>query len=184
MQTMMKTFLLTGTLMLCSVLVHGQKYMTQSGNVRFFSSTPVEDIEAINNQVSTAINVETGDLVFSLLMTAFTFEKALMQEHFNEKYVESDKYPKSMFKGKVEGLTPEALTAEPKAFPVAGELTMHGVTRTVSTTGSLQKRGAQIVGQCTFLVQPEDFDIKIPGAVRDKIAKEIEITVNAVYDPK
>ena len=88
-------------LLLIGNLVHAQKYMTQNGVISFYSSTPVEDIEAINNQASGVINSDNGEIAAVLLMKAFNFEKALMQEHFNEKYVESDKSPKSMFKDQI-----------------------------------------------------------------------------------
>ncbi|MEX2380173.1 MAG: YceI family protein, partial [Vicingaceae bacterium] len=101
-----------------------QKYMTQSATIKFYSETPVENIEAVNNQVSTVLNAENGELAFSLLIKAFVFEKALMQEHFNEKYMESDEFPKSTFKGKIKDFSLDKLSEEAfTEFKVTGVLT-------------------------------------------------------------
>ena len=81
--------------------VSAQRYITKNGHIKFYSETPMETIEANNHQVNSALDIATGDFVFKVLMKSFEFEKALMQEHFNENYVESDKYPNATFKGKV-----------------------------------------------------------------------------------
>lgn len=178
----MKQFIFSFALAVLSVAAFGQKYLTQSATIRFFSSTPMEDIEAVNNQVSTAINAENGEMVFSMLMTAFTFEKALMQEHFNEKYVESPQFPKAKFKGSIADFGKLKLTETPTEVTVTGDMTIHGVTKSVTIIGTLAKKGDKIVAVSKFMIVPEDYGIKIPGAVRENIAKEIEVTVNATYD--
>ncbi len=135
-----------------------------------------------NNQASSVINLKTGEVVFSLLMKAFTFEKALMQEHFNEKYVESDDYPKATFKGTIQDL--EIILSSNETFDlfVTGQLTMHGKTKNVETPVKITYKGETIEAECDFVVSPADFDIKIPNAVKENIAKEIKVTVNATYD--
>ncbi|MDZ7777115.1 MAG: hypothetical protein U5L09_16625 [Bacteroidales bacterium] len=90
---MKKIVLLFFAFALISNIALAQRYITKSGHIKFFSSTPVEDIEAHNRSVQMALDSKTGDVVFKVLMKAFQFEKALMQEHFNENYVESDKVP-------------------------------------------------------------------------------------------
>lgn len=160
-----------------------QKYLTQSATIKFFSETPVENIEAVNNQVSTVLNSENGELVFSLLIKAFTFEKALMQEHFNEKYMESDKFPKSTFKGKIADFDLSKLTNEFTEYKVNGTLTIHGVSKQVELMTKLKMQGQQLVGNSNFQVQLADYDIKIPSAVSDKIAKTIDITIDTIYEP-
>ncbi len=166
-----------------TVQVYAQKYMTQTGTIQFFSETPVENIEAINNQVSSVIDLESGQIVFSLLMKAFTFEKALMQEHFNEKYVESEKFPKATFKGTIDDHDELQLTSEPQEVEVQGELTIHGVTQNIETKASLMKdKTGKIVGKTTFEVKVADYDIKVPSTVRENIAETIEIKVNAEYE--
>jgi hypothetical protein len=160
-----------------------QKYMTQSGTIKFYSETPVENIEAINNQVSTVLNAENGELVFSLLIKAFVFEKALMQEHFNEKYMESDQFPKSTFKGKIKDFSLDKLSEEYTEFNVVGELTIHGVSQEIEITAKLKMSGDKIIANSTFQVEVADYEIKIPSTVRENIAKTIEITVDAEYEP-
>ena len=161
-----------------------QKYWTKNGHIRFFSEAPLENIEADNHQVSSILDLETDELVFSLLMTAFEFEKALMQEHFNEKYVESATYPKATFEGTVDGL--DALDpAEPgeHAVTVSGDLTIHGVTNPVETTGTFTVLDdGTIDGDAVFTILLADYDIEVPAVVRDNIAREIEIFVDMNYE--
>lgn len=179
----MKKSVLFISLVVLSFAGMAQKYMTQSGTIKFFSETPVENIEAVNNQVSTVLNAENGELVFSLLIKAFVFEKALMQEHFNEKYMESDQFPKSTFKGKLLDFSLDQLSSEFTDFKVKGELTIHGVTKEIEIVAQLKLDGDQIVAKSNFTVEVADYEIKIPSAVRENIAKTIEITVNADYEP-
>ncbi|MAY84119.1 MAG: polyisoprenoid-binding protein [Flavobacteriales bacterium] len=161
---------------------NAQKYMTQNGTIQFFSETPVENIEAVNNQVSSVIDMETGNLVFKLLMKAFTFEKALMQEHFNEKYVESEKFPRSTFKGQIKDFDKSKYTEGKHEVIVVGELTIHGVTQKVEAPGTIEIKGDQLIVNSTFTVEVADYEIKIPSTVSDNIAKTIEIQVEAEYD--
>lgn len=159
------------------------KYITKSGHINFFSSAPIEDIAADNNAVGSIIDPATGELVFSLRMTGFEFEKKLMQQHFNENYVESDKFPKSTFKGfimnndKLDYSKSGTFTVD-----VKGDLTIHGVTQTILTPGTIEVTGDGLKASSKFIVKPADFDIKIPGIMRNKIAEEIEVTVNMKYD--
>lgn len=162
-----------------------QKYWTKNGHIRFFSEAPLENIEADNHQVSSILDLETDELVFSLLMTAFEFEKALMQEHFNEKYVESAIYPKSTFQGTV--LNIDSFERTPGAVfeaRIEGDLTIKGTTRPVTTTGTLtvQRRDA-IRGECVFTIQLEDYGVKIPKLLVENIAEEVEIFVDLLYEP-
>jgi len=179
----MKKSVLFISLVVLSFAGMAQKYMTQSGTIKFFSETPVENIEAVNNQVSTVLNAENGELVFSLLIKAFVFEKALMQEHFNEKYMDSDQFPKSTFKGKLLDFSLDQLSSEFTDFKVKGELTIHGVTKEIEIDAQLKLDGDQIIAKSNFTVEVADYEIKIPSAVRENIAKTIEITVNADYEP-
>lgn len=181
----MKSILLT--ILLSFVLFTSysqQKYFARDGKVSFFSSTPIEDIQAINNQASSILNMENGELAFSMLMTGFEFEKALMQEHFNENYVESEKYPKATFKGKL--LNWEASKIEgsdPASFDVEGDITIHGVTKAYKSKADLKKSEDQIKGETKFRIKVADHDIKIPSAVVDNIAEEVEVTIEITYKP-
>ncbi|MEL7339024.1 MAG: YceI family protein [Bacteroidota bacterium] len=161
-----------------------QKYLTRTGKIDFLSETPIENIEAVHNQVTSILNVENGDLVFSLLLKGFQFEKELMQEHFNEKYVESDKFPKSTFKGSISNLS-EVDLSQDGTYPVKveGSLIIHGVTKPVSVDGTVTVKGDNISAEATFPILLEDYKIDVPSVVRDNIAQEISIHVMMSYEP-
>ena len=163
-----------------SFTVQAQKYMTKNGNIKFYSETPIETIEATNNQVNAALDSQTGDLVFKVLIKSFQFEKALMQEHFNENYMESDKFPNSTFVGKVTNLTAVDFSKEGSYEATSeGDLTIDGVTKKISDKGTFTvKAGDKIHGISKFNVKPADYSIKIPGAVVKNIAETIEVTVD------
>lgn len=160
-------------------------YMTRNGQVSFFSKTPVENIDAINNEATSILNIKTGEVAFAVLVKSFRFQKALMEEHFNENYMESDKFPKATFSGKVVNIENIDLTKN-GVYPVqiSGDLTIHGVTQNILAPGTLTIDNNQLSGTSTFMVVPEKYNIKIPALVADKIAREIEIKVNCLYQPK
>jgi len=173
--------IIAGLILLVSVsTAFSQKYITKSGHIRFFSSAPLEDIEANNYQVNAALDAENGQLVFKVLMKAFQFEKALMQEHFNENYVYSDKYPNATFSGEIKNMseidigTPGTYEAE-----VKGELTIKGETNKITEKGTIEvKDSDNLHGITVFTILLDDYDIKIPSAVTDNISEEIEVTVD------
>ncbi len=116
-------------------------------------------------------------------MKSFNFKKALMQEHFNENYVESDKFPKASFKGSIAGANGLDLSKDGKhEVNVTGDLTIHGVTRQVSAPGTLEAKDGKVMASSKFMVSPEDYDIEIPAVVRDKIAKELEVSVDVALE--
>jgi hypothetical protein len=155
---------------------NGQLYMTRNGFIGFYSKTALEDIAAENNQVYAVIDLAKKNLAFTLLMKAFIFKKDLMQSHFNENYVESDKYPKANFSGSYTGdLIPEKNGTYP--VTVKGNLTIHNVTRPIEKPGRFEVANGKITGYADFTVKPEDFDIKIPSIVRDKISELITVHV-------
>lgn len=179
----MKKIFLICILISSFIFLNAQKHMTRNGYISFFSSTPVEDIEAVNNQVASVLDAETGELVFQVLMRSFRFEKKLMEEHFNENYVESEKFPKSSFKGNITDFDAVDLQKDGKyEVTVEGELTIHGVTRNIKETGFLKVENGVISANSVFIIKPEDYEIEIPGVVREKIAKEIEVRVDMKYD--
>ena len=153
-------------------------FITRDGNIDFFSSTPIEDIKAINNQVSCVLNKSTGEFAFQVPIKGFIFKNALMQEHFNENYLESDLYPKSVFKGKI--IDWEKIDFSDKAVDVIidGELTIHGVKKKIKESGKIWNAKDKIIGECSFDIAVADYDIKIPRLVRENIAKIIKINVD------
>jgi hypothetical protein len=181
----MKTLktLLFATIILLTTNSFAQKYITKNGHIRFFSETPMETIDAHNKQVNCALDSQSGDFVFKVLMKSFEFEKALMQEHFNENYAESDRYPNAMFKGKVTNLADIDFTVDGEYQAVIeGDLTIHGVTNKVKHNGTFTVKGGTIKGLAVFNVKPADYKIRIPSAVSKKIAESLEVTVDVKLD--
>lgn len=156
-----------------------QKYSTESGIISFFSDAAIEDIKAENSQVGSMFNAATGDLVYIVKILDFKFQKSLMREHFNEKYMESDKFPKSTFQGKLSGFTPR-VAGEQKVRAV-GKLTIHGVTKEVDIPGALEFKGTKAVMRSKFMVRLADYNIKIPKLVWRNIAEEVEVKVDFIY---
>jgi hypothetical protein len=157
-----------------------ERYGTRTGTITFFSETPAENIEAVNRKVSSVWDVSTGAIQFAALIKAFEFEKALMQEHFNENYMESNTYPKADFKGTVSGVSAEQLK-KPGTYDVTveGDLTIHGVTRKVSHPGKITvNENGSVKAVSRFIVKPEDHGIKVPAVVRKNIAEEIAVSVD------
>ena len=174
-------------LILCTVYVNctAQLYYTKNGKVSFFSSASLEDIKADNNQVISIINASTGDVQFSLLNNAFHFKKSVMELHFNESYMESTKYPKSSFKGKINDLSKVNFAVDGN-YPVvvSGDLTIHGVTNKVSASGIVSVSAGIITATSKFPVKLTDYKISVPGVVRDNIAEVVDVNVSCVYDKK
>ena len=157
-----------------------QKYFTKNGSISFFSKTAVEDIKADNNQVMAVINTQNGELQFSLLTKGFHFKKALMEEHFNSDYMESDKFPKATFKGKIQE-HPDLSKDGSYPVTVTGDLTVHGVTQTRTIQGNLKVSGGVVTMTSEFMVKCADHHIDIPQIVFHHIAESIRIRVSATY---
>lgn len=161
-----------------------QKFISKNGHISFYSHTPLEDIEAHNNQVAAVIDIASGEVAVNALVKSFEFKKALMQEHFNENYMESDKFPKATFKGKINNLSSVNFKKD-GAYPVevTGDLTIHGVTKPITNKGSLSVKGNSFTVTSAFSVIPQDYSIKIPSLVENKIAKSIEVKINITLNP-
>ncbi|MEZ4807698.1 MAG: YceI family protein [Flavobacteriales bacterium] len=158
------------------------RYATRNGHITFHSSTPVEDIKGDNHKVTSVFDAGSGAVEFAVLVKAFDFEKALMQEHFNENYMESNTYPKAMFKGTFSGQPSGALKPGTYDVVAKGDLTIHGVTKPVEHKGKLiVAENGSVKAESKFNVKPEDHDIAIPGVVRKNIAEVIEVTVSLDY---
>ncbi len=181
----MKKNLFSIILIICSNILFAQKFFTKNGSISFFSKTYVENIQADNNQVMSVLNAETGELQFSLLIKGFHFKKALMEEHFNENYLESDQFPKATFKGTIADINKINFLND-GAYPVVvnGELNMHGITNKISSKGYISIKEGKITGSSLFVVALADYNIAIPKLVESKISKTIEIKVNCLYDQK
>ena len=160
------------------------KYFTRTGHISFFSEAALENIEAHNHQSTCILNRENGEIALSVLMKGFEFEKALMQEHFNENYVESHKFPKSTFKGKIINFGQVNIQDDGKYnVKVEGELTIHGETKSVVSEGILEISENTIHAQTSFPVTVKDYKIKIPKTVINNIAEVVEVKVELELKP-
>ena len=160
------------------------RYISKNGHVWFYSKTPVEVIEAHNNQVASVISTKTGSIAFEMVNKSFKFERALMEEHFNENYMESGKFPKSTFSGKFSDFDVNNFTKDGSyKVTVDGDLTIHGVKKHIKQPGTIDVKGGKIYAKAKFSVKPEDYGIEIPGLVRDKIGKNMDVTVDITYSP-
>jgi hypothetical protein len=176
----MKTAILSiAILLLCHVANGQEKYMTEEGMIRFYSHTIIEDITAANNKVAAIIDSEKGAVAIIVPMNEFQFEKKLMQEHFNENYVESHKYPKGTFSGKIENNS-QVNYQQPGTYQVRvkGEMTIHGVSRDLTVEGTIEIHQNGLAAKTLFLLNPEDYGIRIPRVVRKNIAENMEITAD------
>lgn len=172
------------TLLLAAHIAMGQKYYSKTGKVSFFSNAPMEKIEAHTSTANTVLDVVTGQMEWAVLIQSFQFEKALMQEHFNENYMESATYPKAKFKGTIENLSQVSLTKD-GTYPVTvkGDLDIHGVTKPVTAEGSITVKNGAVAAKSKFSIKVADYGIEVPKLVAENIAKDVEIHVEADYMP-
>ncbi len=174
----MKKILIVGFLFVVGT-VSAQKYYTKTGETDFKASVEAfEPVEAKSNSTTAILQVGSGDIAALLFMKSFHFKVALMEEHFNENYMDSDKFPKATFKGKLKDFSMSDLSATAKEYKLSGTLTVRGKAKDIETTAMITKDGDKVVFTSFFTVKPQDFDIEIPSIVRDKIAKEINVTLN------
>lgn len=176
----MKNILLALILTTLFANVSAQKYKTNGGQVSFFSDAPMEDIEAVTKKVTSIIDAEKGDLAFLIPIKTFEFDKKLMQEHFNENYMESEKYPNASFKGKL--LKYNADQKGVQTVQAKGEMTIHGVKKDISVEGKLEMKGQKMVLTAKFPIRVADYKVKIPKVVFYNIAEVVEVTLNLTYE--
>lgn len=174
-------YLITVIMLAASWMVHAQIVTSRSAKLSFFSEAPIENISAESNTGVSALNLSTKTIYFKVPMRSFKFKKSLMQEHFNENYMESDKYPFSEFNGKINeqiDLTKEG------TYPVTvqGSLNIHGVTKNYTVKAELRVKGGEITATSSFPVKLADHDIKIPRLVIKNIAEIVQVTVATQYN--
>ena len=171
---MNRTFFL---LIFIAPLIAKDIFYTRSGQVSFFSSTPIEDIKALNEQTTCVLNMETGDVSFRIPILGFNFKNGLMQEHFNENYLESDIYPDAGFKGVINNWDQVTLNEEPQLISIEGVMTIHGVSKQIKETGKISFKNEKVHGTAMFRIIVADYDIQIPKIVRENIAKVVDVNV-------
>jgi hypothetical protein len=175
----MKKGIIVMMLFLSGNIIFSQKMLTRSGEIKFEASMPAfEEIAAKNNTVSCILDESTGDFVALVLVKAFKFKSPLMEEHFNENYMESSKFPKATFKGKIANFDAKKLSATKSTYDLEGDLTIHGVTKKIKTKINLVLNGSKINATSAFMVKPQDYNIEIPSLVKDKIAENVKVSMN------
>ncbi|WP_054559410.1 YceI family protein [Croceitalea dokdonensis] len=157
------------------------RMICRQGNVTFFSYTAVENIEAVNNQVVSVADLGSGEIAVQMLMRAFVFKKALMEEHFNESYVESDIFPKLTFTGNIEDFINNRPSSGESRM-IRGLMDFHGVQKQVLVKTKIEMQDAKLVLSGNFNVLIDDFDIKVPALLVPNISKEIQITYRFEYE--
>lgn len=181
---MKKTVALLSCFILLTAVAQAQgKFFTKSGKITFYSNAPLEDIEASTKTAAAVLDAATGAVQFQVLMKSFEFKKALMQEHFNSDYVESDKFPAGEFKGSI--INNGEINYNKQGTYTAkiqGKLTIHGVTKDVTTTGTVVVAPDGLKTASVFNISLPDYNIKRPALVKDKLSNTIQITVDCKLD--
>jgi hypothetical protein len=177
----MKKGIILGICILVANAVFSQKMMTRTGEIKFEASMPAfEEIAGKNYSVSCILDEATGDFVALALVKAFKFKAPLMEEHFNENYMESSKFPKATFKGKIVNFDAKKLSSKKTEFDLEGDLTIHGVTKKIKTKLALVVNAGKITATSLILVKPQDYNIEIPSLVKDKIAENVKVSINFI----
>jgi hypothetical protein len=157
--------------------IYSQKIMTKNGTVVFEASVPTfEAVKAENKAVTCILNTQTGEIASLIFVKGFRFKIALMEEHFNENYVESDKYPKAILKGKIENFDSKKLTDKSQNYKIVGTIELHGKTKEITIDAKIRKTNEIVELISNFILIPEDFEIKIPSLVRSKVAQKVNVS--------
>lgn len=164
--------------------IEAQIYKAKDGGtqISFFSQAPLENIEAVNKGAIIVLNSATNDIQIRVTIQNFKFKNSLMEEHFNENYMETEKFPTAVFKGKINEAIDYNKEGEQKVS-VTGKMEIHGVTRDITIGGTLTKNGSEIAIASKFKVKVADYNIKVPSMYVKNIAEEVEVTVNSVLEP-
>ena len=165
-----------------SLIVQAQKYTSEKSKVIFFSDAAIEDIRAENTKSTSEFNVGSGEIKFTIKIIQFEFEKDLMKEHFNEKYMETERYREATFKGNVLDFKLDKAGEQP--VKVKGKLTIHGQTQDVEIPGTMEVKDGKILAQSKFIVKLKDYKIKIPQLLWQNIAEDVEVSVDFTYKPE
>ena len=163
-------------------LLNAQIFISKTSEISFFSESPLENIEAVNKVAKPILNVATGDIQVKIPIIAFKFPKPLMEEHFNENYMESEKFPNTIFKGKINEKPDLTKDGEYKVT-VTGNLEMHGVTKEITIDGTITVKEGQLIIQSKFNIHVADYKIKVPSLYVKNIAEDVQVKINATLEP-
>ncbi|PKB16653.1 YceI family protein [Flavobacterium sp. 5] len=178
----MKKNILIVMLSIGSICFSQEKIIDKSGTITFEASVPsFEEVKATNNSVTFVLNPQTGEIASLALMKGFQFKIALMEEHFNENFIESDQYPKAIFKGKINGFDVNSLTANPKDFTIKGTLELHGKSKDIIATAKISKTSLVIKILANFSTNASDFNISIPAVIKNKLTNKVNVQISTVF---
>jgi len=162
-----------------------QKLITQTGKITFDAGTGIEDIIAVNKGVTAAINPKTGKMQFKMDIAGFEFKRQLMQDHFNENYMESEKYPNASFSGNITNADKVNFAKDGKYnVQVKGTLEIHGVKNEVEAEGVVTVKGKEVNSQAEFSIQLDDYKINVPRVAKEKLSNTVKIMVDCDYTSK
>lgn len=179
-----KTLIFSGFVFLTTLIMAQDKFYTKSGSIHFSSKGAIETIQADHRSITCVLDSKTGAIQFAVLMKGFEFKKALMQEHFNENYVESDKYPKAEFRGQITNNNEINYTKDGVYNAhVKGKLTLHGETKDVEADGKITVKGGKLQTNSDFTIQMSDYNISIPSLVRQNMSNSVTISVDCTLEP-
>ncbi|MFM9987731.1 YceI family protein [Flavobacterium sp.] len=176
----MKKILSTFVLILMSHFAIAQdKILTKTGQIAFEASVPsFEEVKATNKLSACVLNTKTGDIASVAMIKSFKFKSSLMQEHFNENYIESDKYPKAIFKGKIENFDISKLTAQKQEFTINGTIELHGKSKNISVIAKISKNENITNIVSTFTLNTDDFNIDLPFLISSKVSKKVQVNLD------
>ena len=177
----MKSIYIFSFLLFSSVFSAQEKLVSKSGKITFEASVPTfEEVKATSNNATFVLKPDTGDLKSLVMITSFRFKIALMEEHFNENYIESDKFPKAIFRGKIDNFNISSITTTAKEYTAKGTLNMHGKSKDITIMLQIKKVDSGIDIVSNFYVNASDFDIDIPSIVKNKVSNKIYIKFSAL----
>lgn len=177
----MKKLTLLSVFLLFAGYASAQKYSSKTGKLIFEASVPLfEDIYAQDDTNVVILNADTGEMASVSVVKNFHFKTKLMEEHFNESYAESAKFPKTTFKGKIVGFDKSKLTVNPQKYTVQGTLNFHGVDKAINSTASMYAKDGKIYMQGSFVARPADYKVTIPKVVTKKIAENVNVEYNYI----
>ncbi|BAP33458.1 uncharacterized protein CHSO_4421 [Chryseobacterium sp. StRB126] len=177
----MKKLTLLSVFLLFGGYASAQKYSSKTGKLTFEASVPLfEDIYAQDDANLVILNADTGEMASVSVVKNFHFKTKLMEEHFNESYAESAKFPKTTFKGKIVGFDKSKLTASPQKYTVQGTLNFHGVDKAITSAASVYAKDGKIYMQGSFVAKPADYKVTIPKVVTKKIAENVNVEYNYI----
>jgi polyisoprenoid-binding protein YceI len=181
---MLKANLFIVLTIVCISSFSQNRYFTKTGTIIFTSQAPMENIAAVNKTTLVVMDAKTGAIQFAVQMKGFEFEKQLMQDHFNENYVESDRFPRAEFKGSITNNSEINYSKDGNyAAKVKGKLTLHGITKDVDVTGTIKLASGKLLAHSKFSILLSDYGINIPSVVKDKLSNIVAIDIECATEP-